>query len=155
MRGSRWEHLAEQIHLCSAAGCSGGHPPSSPSLGQCGNGGFQQPWSHLRASKARQSSRAHLHPAQGAQAGGPQDTKARHNSDSPLGPPAPAAWWPRSPAVGHSSASPHSSPGSLWGSTGRSRACFGHGPKTPLDSIHRGGLARGWGTLQGQARANA
>ena len=36
-----------------------------------------------------------------------------------------AAWWPRSPAAEHSSASPRSSPGSLWGSTGRSRACFG------------------------------
>lgn len=138
-----------------AGGMCRGHPPGSLGLGQGGNGGFQQQRSHLRASESRLSSRGHLHPAQGAQVGGPQDTKAQHNSDSPLGPPAPAAWWPRSPAVGHSSASPHNSPGSLWGSTGRSRACSGRGPKTLLDLIHRGGLACGWGTLQGQAKANA
>lgn len=154
MRGSRWEHLAEQIHLCSATGCSGATLPAARAWGRAGTGASR---SSGATSEPRKQGRAPGRTSTGLKelGGAPQDTEARHNSDSPLGPPAPAAWWPRSPAVGHSSASPHSSPGSLWGSTGRSRACFGHGPKTPLDSIHRGGLDCGWGTLQGQARANA
>ena len=56
-------------------------------------------------------------------AGDPRTPRLSANN-SPLGPPAPAVWWPRSPAAGRSSASPRSSPGSLWGSGGDKESLF-------------------------------
>lgn len=67
-----------------------------------------------------------------------KDPRSSTGTNSPLGPPAPAGWWPRSRAAGRSSASPRSSPGSLWDSV-RSTAGSGCGrdPETQPAKIHR------------------
>lgn len=106
-------------------GCAGATLWKPGPWGRGASRGFQQQWSHLRASESRLSSRGHLHPAQGAQVGGPQDTQGSAQRLTPR-PSSSSRVVAQVSGRRRSSASPRSSPGKPLGLCGEKQSLFWH-----------------------------